>query len=342
MTAYVTTNPATWKTERTFPELDDAAVSDVLGRVTDAYPGWRATPAADRAQILVRVAGAYEARSDELAALIATEMGNPVKEAAGEVALAASIYRWYAEHGPDLLTRETLDPQGAQESVVQTEPIGPLVGVMPWNFPYYQVARFVAPNLVVGNTIVLKHAPICAASAEVMDEIFHTAGVPDDVYVNVYATNEQIADMIADPRIQGISLTGSERAGASVAETAGRNLKKAVLELGGSDAFIVLDDADVARTAKVAARSASAGGSCRVKASSPESTPGTGQNTARGTGPARRAAAYQASLALGAPYSREPGPAASRSATSLCTITRPRSREGSRARRCSSTGTETL
>ncbi|MFG1635745.1 NAD-dependent succinate-semialdehyde dehydrogenase [Pseudonocardia alni] len=254
MTAYVTTNPATGKTEKTFPELDDAAVSDVLGRVTDAYPGWRATPAADRAQILVRVAEAYEARSDELAALIATEMGKPVKEAAGEVALAASIYRWYAEHGPDLLTRETLDPQGAQESVVQTEPIGPLVGVMPWNFPYYQVARFVAPNLVVGNTIVLKHAPICAASAEVMDEIFHTAGVPDDVYVNVYATNEQIADMIADPRIQGISLTGSERAGASVAETAGRNLKKAVLELGGSDAFIVLDDADVARTAKVAAR----------------------------------------------------------------------------------------
>ncbi|MEJ8278325.1 NAD-dependent succinate-semialdehyde dehydrogenase [Pseudonocardia spirodelae] len=254
MTSYVTTNPATGTTEKEFPELTDDRVGEVLARVSDAYPGWRATPAADRAQILVRVAEAYDARRDELAALIATEMGKPVREAAGEVGLAASIYRWYAEHGPDLLVQETLDPQGAAESLVQTEPVGPLVGVMPWNFPYYQVARFVAPNLLVGNTIVLKHAPICAASAQVMAEIFHAAGVPEDVYVNVYATNEQIAQMIADPRVQGISLTGSERAGASVAETAGRNLKKAVLELGGSDAFIVLDDADVAQTAKVAAR----------------------------------------------------------------------------------------
>lgn len=254
MTSYVTTNPATGKTENEFPELTDAEVGDVLRRVTEAFPSWRSTPVADRAQILVRVAEAYESRRDELATLIATEMGKPVREAAGEVALAASIYRWYAEHGPELLEQETLDPQGAAESVVQTEPVGPLIGVMPWNFPYYQVARFVAPNLMVGNTIVLKHAPICAASAAVMAEIFHDAGVPADVYVNVYATNDQIAEMIADPRVRGISLTGSERAGAAVAETAGRNLKKAVLELGGSDALIVLDDADIARTAKVAAR----------------------------------------------------------------------------------------
>lgn len=254
MTSYVTTNPATGKTENEFPELTDAEVGDVLRRVTEAFPSWRSTPVADRAQILVRVAEAYEARRDELATLIATEMGKPVREAAGEVALAASIYRWYAEHDPELLEQETLDPQGAAESVVQTEPVGPLIGVMPWNFPYYQVARFVAPNLMVGNTIVLKHAPICAASAAVMAEIFHDAGVPADVYVNVYATNDQIAEMIADPRVRGISLTGSERAGAAVAETAGRNLKKAVLELGGSDALIVLDDADIARTAKVAAR----------------------------------------------------------------------------------------
>ncbi|MEU9821879.1 NAD-dependent succinate-semialdehyde dehydrogenase [Pseudonocardia alni] len=254
MTSYVTTNPATGKTGNEFPELTDAEVGDVLRRVTEAFPSWRSTPVADRSQVLVRVAEAYETRRDELATLIATEMGKPVREAAGEVALAASIYRWYAEHGPELLEQETLDPQGAAESVVQTEPVGPLIGVMPWNFPYYQVARFVAPNLMVGNTIVLKHAPICAASAAVMAEIFHDAGVPADVYVNVYATNDQIAEMIADPRVRGISLTGSERAGAAVAETAGRNLKKAVLELGGSDAFIVLDDADLARTAKVAAR----------------------------------------------------------------------------------------
>ncbi|MFP5069708.1 NAD-dependent succinate-semialdehyde dehydrogenase [Pseudonocardia nantongensis] len=254
MSAYVTSNPATGRTEKEFPELDDAGVTQVLSRSHDAYAGWRETPVEERAQILTRVADAYESRRDELATLIATEMGKPMKEAAGEVKLAGAIYRWYAEHGPDLLKQEVLDPQGAQESLVETEAIGSLIGVMPWNFPYYQVARFVAPNLMVGNTIILKHAPICAASSEVMAEILHAAGVPDDAYINVFATNEQIADMIADPRVQGISLTGSERAGSSVAETAGRNLKKAVLELGGSDAMIVLDDGDIERTATVAAR----------------------------------------------------------------------------------------
>ncbi|SFN90645.1 succinate-semialdehyde dehydrogenase / glutarate-semialdehyde dehydrogenase [Pseudonocardia ammonioxydans] len=254
MSAYVTANPATGRTEKEFPELDAAGVAEVLGRAHGAYAGWRGTPVAERAQILTRVAEAYEARRDELATLIATEMGKPMKEAAGEVKLAAAIYRWYAEHGPDLLQQEVLDPQGAAESLVETEAVGLLVGVMPWNFPYYQVARFAAPNLMVGNTIILKHAPICAASSEVMAEIFHTAGVPADAYINVFATNEQIADMLADPRVRGISLTGSERAGASVAETAGRNLKKAVLELGGSDPMIVLDDGDLERTATVAAK----------------------------------------------------------------------------------------
>lgn len=254
MTAYVTANPTTGQTEKQFDELSDAAVTQVLGDSAGAFPGWRATPVAERAAILNAIADAYDARTDELARLIATEMGKPVKQAAGEVGLAAAIYRWYAQHGAELLAPETLDPQGAAESLVETEPVGPLVGVMPWNFPYYQVARFVAPNLMVGNTMILKHAPICAASAEVMAEIFHAAGVPEAVYINVFATNSQIADMIADPRVRGISLTGSERAGASVAETAGRNLKKAVLELGGSDAFIVLDDADLAATAKSAAR----------------------------------------------------------------------------------------
>ncbi|GAA1926414.1 NAD-dependent succinate-semialdehyde dehydrogenase [Nocardioides lentus] len=253
MTTYVTTNPATGATEREFPELRDDQVDDVLDRADGAFADWRATPAADRAAVLVRVADAYEERSEELSRLIAVEMGKPVAQAAGEVKLAAMIYRWYAEHGPDLLAAEVLDPQGAEQSVVETVPVGLIVGVMPWNFPYYQVARFVAPNLMVGNTIVLKHAPICAASAEVMAEIFHAAGVPTDVYVNVFATNDQIATMIADPRVRGISLTGSERAGAAVAEVAGRNLKKAVLELGGSDALIVLDD-DVERIAKSAAK----------------------------------------------------------------------------------------
>ncbi|MBE9373751.1 NAD-dependent succinate-semialdehyde dehydrogenase [Saccharopolyspora sp. HNM0983] len=264
MATYRTANPTTGKIEQEFPGLDDAAVDGVLSRSHGAFASWRAVPAQERAQILKRAADAYDARQDELARLISTEMGKPHKEAAGEVQLAGAIYRWYGEHGPDLLQPEVLDPQGSDESLVQTEPIGSLVGVMPWNYPYYQVARFVAPNLMVGNTIILKHAPICAASAEVMAEILHEAGVPADAYINVFASNEQIATMIGDPRVQGISLTGSERAGASVATTAGQHLKKAVLELGGSDPFIVLDDGDIAKTAKTAARArlSNAGQAC--------------------------------------------------------------------------------
>lgn len=250
----MTLNPATGKTVRQFTELDDAAVSRVLSRSDGAFATWRASPVSERAQYLMRIADAYEARQEELARLISTEMGKPMKEAVGEVQLAGAIYRWYGEHGPDLLKREVLDPQGAEQSLVQTEAIGSVIGVMPWNYPYYQVARFAAPNLMVGNTIILKHASICAASSEVMAEIVHTAGVHEDVYINVFASNDQIADMIADPRVRGISLTGSERAGASVAETAGRNLKKVVLELGGSDPLIVLDDGDIEQTATIAAK----------------------------------------------------------------------------------------
>lgn len=255
MSTYVTANPATGKTEQEFAGLEDGAVAGIVGRSSGAYPSWRATPARERAQILIRAGDAYDARQDELGRLISTEMGKPIEEALGEVQLAGAIYRWYGEHGPDdLLEPEVLDPQGSDESVVQTEPIGSLVGVMPWNYPYYQVARFVAPNLMLGNTIILKHAPICAASAEVMAEILHSAGVPEDAYINVFASNDQIADMIADPRVRGVSLTGSERAGASVATTAAQNLKKAVLELGGSDPLIVLDDGDIDNIAQVAAQ----------------------------------------------------------------------------------------
>ncbi|MCK5756607.1 MAG: NAD-dependent succinate-semialdehyde dehydrogenase [Mycobacterium sp.] len=264
MGTYATTNPATGHTDREFPSMSDSEVDVVLDRSAAAFGGWRLVPPADRAAALRRTADRYDDRADELAAAITTEMGKPVAEARAEVELAASIYRWYAEHGPDLLADERLDPQGAQESIVQTEPVGPLVGVMPWNFPYYQVARFVAPNLMAGNTIVLKHASICAASSALMADALHDAGVPEDVYINVYASSDQIADMIADPRIRGVSLTGSEKAGSSVAEVAARNLKKAVLELGGSDPFLVLDTDDVQAVAHTAAvaRLSNAGQAC--------------------------------------------------------------------------------
>ncbi len=264
MSSYVTANPTTGETEKQFEQLGEGAYAEVLSRSTGAFPTWRATPVAERAKMLVAVADAYDDRAHELARAISIEMGKPIKAATGEVGLAAAIYRWYAENGPGLLKQEILDPQGAEESLVETEPIGPLIGVMPWNFPYYQVARFVAPNLMLGNTIILKHASICAASSQLMAEIFHAAGVPEDVYINVFASSGQIAEMIADPQVRGISLTGSERAGASVAETAGKNLKKAVLELGGSDALIVLDDSDLKATATTAAKArlSNAGQAC--------------------------------------------------------------------------------
>lgn len=264
MAKYKTVNPATGETVREFTTLDDAGVESALSRAHNGYLDWRTTAAEERARILGRTADLYAEREDELARMIALEMGKPVREAKGEVKLSSAIYRYYADNGPALLEAERLDVPGADESVVYRRPIGALVGVMPWNYPYYQVARFAAPNLMLGNTVLLKHAPNCPQSALLMEEIFRQAGLPEDAYINVFATNEQIADMIADPRVQGVSLTGSERAGTSVAETAGRNLKKVVLELGGSDVFVVLDTDDMDATVKTAtrARLSNAGQAC--------------------------------------------------------------------------------
>ncbi|MFE4499283.1 NAD-dependent succinate-semialdehyde dehydrogenase [Rhodococcus sp. NPDC056743] len=266
MANYKTINPATGETVREFDTLDDAGVEAALEKAHSGYLNWRKSAPTQRAQILTRTAELYNERADELARMIALEMGKPVREAKGEVQLSAAIYQWYADHGPALLAEERLDVPGAEESVVYRRPIGALVGVMPWNYPYYQVARFAAPNLMLGNTVILKHASNCPQSALLMEEILQQAGLPADAYVNVFASNEQIADMIADPRVQGVSLTGSERAGTSVAETAGRNLKKVVLELGGSDVFIVLDSDDMDATVKAAskARLSNAGQACNA------------------------------------------------------------------------------
>lgn len=254
MSRYRTENPTTGTVERTFEDLDRDGVLAAVGRAHAVHEDWRATSVEQRAEVLRRTADLYEERADELARTIATEMGKPVKEAKGEVQLAGSIYRWYADHGPRLLEEEELDAQGALRSVVRREAVGVLLGVMPWNYPYYQVARFAAPNLMLGNTILLKHAGICAASNALMEEILLQAGLPEGGFINLLAPTDLIPDVIADPRVQGVSLTGSEAAGAAVAEAAGKNLTKSVLELGGSDAMIVLDAADVDAMAKTAAR----------------------------------------------------------------------------------------
>jgi succinate-semialdehyde dehydrogenase/glutarate-semialdehyde dehydrogenase len=247
---YKVVNPATNETEREFATATDAEVEQVLERSARAFQSWRTSAKDERAKVLLRVAELYKERIDDLAALITREMGKPTPEAKGEIQLVASIYRYYAEQGPSLLADTPLSPRAGGQAVIRKEPIGPLLGIMPWNYPYYQVARFAAPNLMAGNTIILKHAPQDPESALAMEQIFRDAGLPQDAYINIFASNSQVADMIADPRVAGVSVTGSERAGAAVAEVAGRNLKKVVLELGGSDPFIVLDSDDIAKTVK--------------------------------------------------------------------------------------------
>ena len=264
MSEYKVVNPATNEIEREFATATDAEVEQVLERSARAFQSWRTTGKDERAKVLLRVAELYKERIDDLAGLITREMGKPTQEAKGEILLVASIYRYYGNEGPELLADTPLSPRAGGKALIRKEPIGPLLGIMPWNYPYYQVARFAAPNLMAGNTIILKHAPQDPESALAMEQIFRDAGLPEDAYINVFASNSQVADMIADPRVAGVSVTGSERAGAAVAEVAGRNLKKVVLELGGSDPFIVLDSDDIAKTVKdaVAGRMGNAGQAC--------------------------------------------------------------------------------
>ncbi|MFC8409836.1 NAD-dependent succinate-semialdehyde dehydrogenase [Arthrobacter sp. NPDC057259] len=264
MTAYKTVNPATGETEKEFPLATKEEVETALAAAQQAFLEWRKAPVEERTKVIARVAELYREREDELARLIAKEMGKPVVEARGEVKLVASIYDYYASEGPEFLKDEPLEVKGGGDALVRSTPIGPLLGIMPWNYPYYQVARFAAPNLVLGNTILLKHAGSCPQSALAIEKIFHDAGLPKGAYTNLFLDNDQVAEIIADSRVQGVSLTGSERAGAAVAEVAGRNLKKYVLELGGSDPFIVLDSDDLDATVKAAVggRMGNAGQAC--------------------------------------------------------------------------------
>jgi succinate-semialdehyde dehydrogenase/glutarate-semialdehyde dehydrogenase len=263
---YAVTDPSTGETLRSFPFATDDEVDAALTAAVSAYRDWsRSSSVAQRAEVIRRVGALHTERCDDLAGIIHREMGKPLHQCVGEVEFSAAIYDYYADHAEQFLADSPIDLlDGEGSAVVHREAIGVLLGVMPWNFPYYQVARFAGPNLVLGNTIVLKHAPQCPESAAALQQIFTDAGFPEGAYVNVYATHQQIADAIADPRVRGVSFTGSERAGAQIAEIAGRNLKKVVLELGGSDPFIVLssDDLDATVEAAVEARMDNTGQAC--------------------------------------------------------------------------------
>jgi succinate-semialdehyde dehydrogenase/glutarate-semialdehyde dehydrogenase len=221
----------------------------------------------ERAALVRRVGELHAEQTQRLAEIIVREMGKPISQAIGEVEFCTAIYDFYADNAEELMADEPiklLDGEGS--AVVRRSSLGVLLGIMPWNFPYYQVARFAGPNLVIGNSILLKHAAQCPESAEALEQIYGEAGFPDGAYVNIYATHDQVESVIADPRVRGVSLTGSERAGAAVAEIAGRNLKKVVLELGGSDPFILLgtDDLDTVVESAVAARLDNTGQSCNA------------------------------------------------------------------------------
>ena len=212
-----------------------------------------------------RVAELHRERAGELAKAINEEMGKALAAAEGEVNFSADIYQFYADRAEQFLADEEIELLGGGgRALLRRQPVGALLGIMPWNYPVYQVARFAAPNLVLGNTIVLKHAAQCPRSAALQAAIFADAGLPEGAFVNVYATNDQIADVIADRRIQGVSLTGSERAGSIVGELAGRHLKKCVLELGGADPFVLLstDDLDGAVDDALSARTGNVGQAC--------------------------------------------------------------------------------
>src|SRR5918997_1112288 len=265
---YAVTDPATGETVKTYDTISDEDLTAAIGRAAEAHRGWgRETSVEQRAKVIARVAELHEERKQELGEIIVREMGKPIEQAVGEVEFAAAIYQYYADNAADLLEDEPIDLlDGEGSAFIRRSSVGLLLGIMPWNYPYYQVARFAGPNLVIGNTVLLKHAEQCPESAAAMEQMFHEAGVPKDAYVNVYATHDQIEWLIADPRLRGVSLTGSERAGAAVAEIAGRNLKKVVLELGGSDPFIVLgsDDLDATVEAAVGGRLENTGQACNA------------------------------------------------------------------------------
>jgi len=267
-TDYAVVDPATGETVKTYETISDEALKDAIGRASAAHPAWgRGTTVEERAKIIARVGELHTERRQELAEIIVREMGKPIEQALGEVDFSAAIYQYYADNGPALMKDEPIDLlDGEGSAFIRRSSVGLLLGIMPWNYPYYQVARFAGPNLVAGNTILLKHAPQCPESSAAMEQMFHDAGVPKDAYINIYATNDQIAWVIADPRVQGVSLTGSGRAGAAVAEIAGRHLKKVVLELGGSDPFLVLkaDDLDAVVEAAVGGRLENTGQACNA------------------------------------------------------------------------------
>lgn len=262
--AYRSTNPFTNKVEQSFDEISDQQLEAKIKAAQACFDdNWRAQSFEQRKTVLKRAASLMRERQQALAELATLEMGKLIAQSAGEVALSAAIIDYYADHAEAFLAPEKLKTDKG-EAVVESSPLGILFGVEPWNYPYYQIARFAAPNLMAGNVVMVKHASNVPQCALAFEQLMIDAGLPAGGYTNLFASKDQVAALIDDKRVRGVALTGSEAAGAVVAARAGKNLKKSTMELGGSDAFIVLEDADMARAVKqaVSGRMGNAGQAC--------------------------------------------------------------------------------
>ena len=257
------TNPATGEILESFKETSGQELDRILAAADAAFLEWRTVPVATRAQRMLEAARVLRARKAEYARTMTLEMGKPIVQAEAEVDKCAWVCEYYADHAEALLAEQPRETD-ASRSYVRFDPLGPVLAVMPWNFPFWQVFRFAAPALMAGNAGVLKHASNVPRCALAIEEVFREAGFPRELFSAVLVGPSAVAGLIADPRIVAVTLTGSDRAGSKVAEQAGRELKKTVLELGGSDPFIVLADADLAAAARTAAeaRLVNSGQSC--------------------------------------------------------------------------------
>ena len=262
--SYQTTSPYTGVVLQRFEECSATELQTKLSTAQQCFEqSWRDIGFAARAAILSRAATLMRERADALATLITLEMGKLIDQSRGEVALSAAILQYYADHAEQFLAPEKLITKSG-EALVESHPVGVLFGVEPWNYPYYQIARFAAPNLMAGNVVMVKHASNVPQCALAFERLLHDAGAPSGAYTNLFVSKEQVSQIIDDPRIRGVALTGSEAAGAVVAARAGQNLKKTTMELGGSDAFIVLEDADLQQALKcaIAGRMGNSGQAC--------------------------------------------------------------------------------
>lgn len=256
-------NPADGKTIKTFEPLTELEVEEKLERAANTFRSYRVTTFAERASVMLRAAEILETEKGDFARLMTTEMGKPIKGAVGEAEKCASVCRYYAETASHHLADQVIETN-ATNSYVRFQPLGPVLAVMPWNFPFWQVFRFAAPALMAGNVGLLKHASNVPQCALAIEDIFRRAGIPEGAFQTLLVGSEVVQRILEDDRVVAVTLTGSEPAGRSVAGIAGKHIKKAVLELGGSDAFIVMPSAelDEAVTTAVKARTINNGQSC--------------------------------------------------------------------------------